>query len=306
MLFPYFVDMAVPVFMIISGYVYFCSFRKNKIEHFEDAYKSSFFVPKIFRYFVPFLITIFVEFVLSLLTNNFNFSFLLGVIRGGFGPGSYYFPVMIQFVFVYPIIYFLIQEKGHKGFFICIALNILYEFFQRTYFITEECYRLLIFRYISVISFGSFLASRENCFDLWDKILSFCIGAGFIFLISYTSYKPKIIIYWTGTSFLATLYILPICDFMIKKCTKIRIQPLEWLGKASFNIFLVQMVYFNYIGYLSFKIFEKNAKLYFSLVLQNGFNILLCSVLGLMFYAMEKRITNRILTLIKISNFRSL
>lgn len=279
---------------------------EKKIEHFEDAYKSSFLVPKIFRYVVPFLITIFVEFVFSLLTNNFNFSFLLGVIRGGFGPGSYYFPVMIQFVFVYPIIYFFIKEKDKKGFFICIALNILYEFFQRTYFITEECYRLLIFRYISVIAFGSFLANKESFFNLWEKILSLCIGVGFIFLISYTSYKPKIIAFWTGTSFLATLYILPICDFLINKCAEIRIQPLEWLGKASFNIFLVQMVYFNYIGGLSLKIFGKMKNCIFSLVLQNGFNIFLCSVLGLMFYAMEKRITNKILNLIKISNFRSL
>ena len=35
-------------------------------------------------------------------------------LQEGTGPGSFYYPIMMQFIFVYPIIYFAIKEKSLK------------------------------------------------------------------------------------------------------------------------------------------------------------------------------------------------
>ena len=56
MFFPFWIDMAVPIFMIVSGYVYACSFTKKNIENLSEAYKLKNIVNKIIRYSIPFLI----------------------------------------------------------------------------------------------------------------------------------------------------------------------------------------------------------------------------------------------------------
>lgn len=44
-LFPFWIDMAVPIFMVVSGFVYTKSFQKNHINTIENAYRvDSFFV----------------------------------------------------------------------------------------------------------------------------------------------------------------------------------------------------------------------------------------------------------------------
>ena len=37
-LFPFWMNMAVPIFMIISGYVYALSYKRNRIEQIKEAY----------------------------------------------------------------------------------------------------------------------------------------------------------------------------------------------------------------------------------------------------------------------------
>ena len=60
-LFPFWIDMAVPVFMIISGYVYSFSYKRNSINRLEDAYLMKNTLSKIVRYTVPFIITYSIE-----------------------------------------------------------------------------------------------------------------------------------------------------------------------------------------------------------------------------------------------------
>lgn len=49
-LFPYIIDMAVPVFMIISGYVFSDSYIKKGITCFENAYDISIISKRVIRY----------------------------------------------------------------------------------------------------------------------------------------------------------------------------------------------------------------------------------------------------------------
>ena len=55
-LFPFWVEMAVPVFMIISGYVSSKSFEKKQINKLAQAYEPFLILSKILRYTIPFII----------------------------------------------------------------------------------------------------------------------------------------------------------------------------------------------------------------------------------------------------------
>ena len=61
--------MAVPIYMIISGFVHACSYKKNKIMYLSDAYLLRNILNKIIRYTVPFMIVYIIE-VIALYVNG--------------------------------------------------------------------------------------------------------------------------------------------------------------------------------------------------------------------------------------------
>ena len=286
--------MAVPMFMIISGYVYAISFEKNDIVALRQAYSLTFIIPKFIRYTIPFVMAFCVETIGELLLSargirNFSIKHWINIFfEGGRGPGSYYYPILLQFLLFYPVIYFIIRKFAFKGLLFCLLLNALFEFFQRMWHCNGEFYRLLLFRYTLVIAFGSWLWQwrQEKIHSLW-KVISFFTGVVFILLYCYIKLSPKIIIYWTSTCFVACLYLLPIASFLIRK-VHISCRPAELLGKASFNIFLVQMVYFTYaVGFV-----RKLVQAHF---VQLCAHIGICVVAGLLFFFVEQKLTGFVL-----------
>lgn len=86
-LFPFWVDMAVPVFMILSGYVYAKSFANKKISSFEDAYESRRIIVKVERFLVPFTMMYILELCSNIVLKDSHYSFRQiynGFLCGGF------------------------------------------------------------------------------------------------------------------------------------------------------------------------------------------------------------------------------
>ncbi len=295
LLFPFWIDMAVPVFMVISGYANAASYKQNQIQCLADIYSFRFLIKKLLRFTIPFsiiyILEVFIEICMegNLLFNG-SFSYInifTCFLSGGWGPGSYYYPIMIQFVFVFPIVYFVIKRNHTLGFVFCLLANAIFEILQYSYGMNESFYRLLLFRYLMLIAFGCFLyQNREKIFRLSGGIVSLAIGASFIILFVYKNHPPVFITYWTSTCWIAGLYVLPILTMLIKldfRCT-----VLEMLGRASYNIFLVQMVYYKF--YAS-NIYEKIERRRYELLA----SIVICIVIGLVFYWGESFFTKKII-----------
>lgn len=293
-LFSYWIEMTVPIFMIISGYVYCLSYQRQNITCFSDAYHPKNIVNKMLRYTVPFLIAYILEVgYLSLIgqitiTRENLFGWILCFFQGGLGPGSYYYPIIIQFIFLYPAIYFIINKNATRGLITCFVINAIYEFLQCVYGVNEELYRVLVFRYIFVIASGCYIASPKTKLSL-KKGLPLCLfGTFYIFCINYLQYTPKIIVHWATTSFIACLYIVPIMFWLIKKVKFCRFKPLEIIGKASYNIFLAQMVWYMVGSWHLEEIIHNRVFLL-------GANLLICIVGGVIFYYIETPITKWII-----------
>lgn len=189
LLFPYWIDMAVTIFMVISGYLYAKSYESKKIDTFEKAYEVKGILEKILRFTIPFMMAFVIEVIFTeVVYSGGGYNWGLVFLQGGLGAGSYYYPIMIQFIFLFPIIYFIVRRYLFKGLLICLGMNAVYELLHWAYGMPEECYRLVAFRYIFVIAFGVFLNYKDYCTDkekeIYKKFLLvfFIVGALFIYL----------------------------------------------------------------------------------------------------------------------------
>ena len=129
-LFPYWMNPAVPVFMITSGYVYTESFKRKEVATFKQAYELKGILDKAIRYTMPLLLIFVIEVPLKMLV--FQKPLGIGTIlnqfwQGGWGPGSYYYTYMMQFIFLFPLIYFAIRKWDFAGLVLCGVANIFYE-----------------------------------------------------------------------------------------------------------------------------------------------------------------------------------
>ena len=278
--------------MIISGYVYSLSLNKENPSCSLDIITSEYLIKKIFRLTIPFTILFVLEWaVLLIFSDNYAFNLMtlktIGVyfLTGGTGPGSYYYPVMMQFVFVAPLIFCVIKKYEEKGVVLSFVANLFYEVLQRAYGMNEQCYRLLLFRYTFLIAFGCYLALNRNKFKKRWYFIAFLAGIAFQILTQYTQYNARIIIYWTRTSCISALYIIPIFFIMIKLVKpEFCVKPINAIGRASYNVFLVQMVYYFHFAKHIYKIVESRP-------IQIIINIIICSLVGFIFYKIETPIT---------------
>lgn len=284
-LFPFWIDMAVPFLMIISGFVYSKSYVKHGIITLENAYCLRNVLNKIIRYTVPFAIAFVLEEVVFIFLGGGRHGILQIIkdfISGGDGRGSYYYPVMIQFIFYFPVIYVLIKKYDLRGLYVCAFINMIYEICKSAYGMNVECYRLLVFRYTLCIAFGCYLSIgnyKRNIGISWAMILT---GILYIVAFRYLGYTPPVTNFWTGTCFWACLYLIPISAWILRS-SGMRNSILELFGRASYNIFLVQMVYYRGAG-IVYGLIKNRA-------LQLGVNLMICLVMGLIFYYIEQPLT---------------
>lgn len=293
LLFPFWIEMAVPIFMVISGYVYSMSYERSTLS-LSSLYSFRELSCKLIRFLIPYGIIFVIELVLkgAILKEQVTIGFLIkAFLRGGSGPGTYYTPTMIQTIFLSPLVYWVIKKFEVKGLFGFFAINILYELFKSLISMGPAAYRLIALRYLFVFSFGVFLFHRKNKqLTVLDYAVG-AIGAIYIIMTQYLGFQPFITNMWVSTSVIACFYVVPIMCFAIRK-ENVHNRFLELLGMASYNIFFVQMLYY-------WALFGKVKRA----INQNSITLLLsfaiCIVLGIAFYKLESPLTKKIVKKLK-------
>lgn len=221
---------------------------------------------------------------------------------GGIGPGSYYFPVMVQFIFLFPLLYFIFNSnKPRVALALCATLNLLYEISVRLYGISDNAYRLISFRYIFLIACGIYLAlCKEKLLIPNKKNISLCtvstlIGIGYIVLTSYTGYREKLFTLWTTTSMLTAFWIFPIFCLLFVLLKNAKESKAQIIGKASYHIFLTQMVYF---ATVSPKIEALITLPRFNRTVFAAISLIICLAVGTVFYILGNKIEQKIFSFI--------
>ncbi len=293
LLFPFWIDMAVPIFMVITGYVNALSYENKNYKGILSLYKPNEILSKWLRLAIPFLPIYILQAVSVTISDCDTVSIqelMLLFLLGGIGPGSYYFPVMLQVVILSPAVWYIVKCHNFKGLAGCFIANVLFEIMKTVFMMSPSIYRLCSLRYLFILSFGFYLYcikdDKTQCKKKWYYLVGI-LGACYITVFNYTDMEPIITNQWTVTSVFAVMFIVPVMLHLMRPQT-IRCAIVESLGQASWDVFLVQMCYY-------WAVFGKIYPYISSIPLGLLINTVVCSVVGICYCKVETPITQRAL-----------
>lgn len=278
-IFPFYIWLAVPTFMLISGYMNALSCEKHGIMNLGAWYEPKYLWKKMIYIMIPYLIIYLSEWASQIIFfhRKINIRECIYVLfTGGWGPGSYYILMLVQLLFLFPWIYFGVAKAPRLGSGVIIGLQFLLECTVQYIAIPESVYRILILRYLIFVWFGIVL----YCY--YDKFNRICIalmgitGALYLWLITYSDWQMKIFRYWTSTSMPTVLWIGFLMILAMRYLIRLP-QSIDYVmntvGKSTYYIFLVQMMYFAFDWQINMS----------QQWLANTSVILICCMLGIAF-----------------------
>ena len=275
-LYYWLITIAVPIFMLCTGYVTAVSFDSKNIS-LEEATKKSSILPKLKRYTMPFLWFYIAETLFTFISIKTGFLDYIGAldfpynagyrnmemtlpgtliffIAGGRGQhGTYYYPVIMQVVFLIPFIYNTVKKSKYgiwKCFAVAVGLDIIFAIISTLsgVYVSGFYNRMIAVRYIFALSLGCHIYLYRKNLGKYKWYIMFILGVAYTILISYTGYKPFVYKTWKYTSALNMFYIAPIFMLGTKYLKNIKFRPLEEIGKASYHILMVQILFFNFLA----------------------------------------------------------
>lgn len=279
------INMAVPVFLILTGYNFAMSNQKKTDGKIIGMYGWRVIKPKLIRFLLPFFVICILEIVLLYIEGK-NINLFRIFAMGAYGPGSYYVPVMLQLLVIFPIIYIVVRWNAKIGLLAAAAMNIIFEIIIQIAGVEKYYYRLMIGRYILLIAFGCYLYLHpKSRIKPYQMVCMMAAGLMYIISTLHFDYQPLLFEYWTPTAMPVDFYIFPIVVLLFRKFYHSTIPGrvgllLAEIGKASYHIFLFQMVYYHFeLG---------SIRLQMPVSLSIISNIVLCVCVGISFYEAEK------------------
>jgi hypothetical protein len=284
---PLFIQHAVPVFIIIAGINSSLSiYRRGKIslsyEYSLDKFKKYFQ-----RILIPFSIVWLFEimaliFAKKATVGKIFFSFF----AGGIGPGNFYTPVFIQHLIFFPLVIWLKNKFSSYNQFIMLLgfffVSIFLEWMCIVLIVPEWLYSPLYLRYLFAAVIGSYMVSHE--FSKKAIFLLMPLSITYIISVSYLKYDFPTIIYsaWGfqhAPAYFYTAFLVYFLWWIYPFLRNIERLILP-IGKASYHIFLFQMMWFWFPAQFLRKLVT-NDFLYLSL------NIFACLLVGYVFYKIQ-------------------
>ncbi|MBU8923021.1 MAG: acyltransferase [Bacteroidales bacterium] len=290
---------ALAVFMILVGYNGAQSYLRRGWTDLRQMYDLNYLSKKFWRILRPFLLIFIIETIFVLLITPvridswFSIIIIKSFLGGGWGPGSFYIPVIIQCLLILPLLYLLLRKGIARALIMIFIVDVGIEIMLHLYGIEPSLYRLLCFRYLIAISLGVFIVFRPE----GNKIF-LTLGAmtGFVYILALNTGHAGILEDLNWRIHKAPIYVwdLMLVVIMLKYFSR---DDMSWFsrmfryfGKASYHIFLVQMAYFFIVG-ITVKHFtglQVSQDQRFLLI-----NVVLCCVVGALFYRFESGFTLR-------------
>ncbi|RSD35195.1 MAG: acetyltransferase, fucose-4-O-acetylase [Methanohalophilus sp.] len=255
---PFHIWQAVPIFIIIAGYVGALSYKRHQNSTLLQLYSIRLLSRRIKRIIVPFIVVFTIQIIYIYIyiypdvgpiqITNIITSF----ISGGHGPGSYFVPLIIQHILILPILYVWIIKYPKYFIPLTFLISLTLEQLMILLSVPVDVYRLLYIRYFFAGALGVWLAINHKT-PIKILILGALLSSIYIFVVNYLNYQPSFIYpAWSSQhspSYLWTLLIIVAgISYFPEDATNLIQSLIKKLGQASWHIFLVQMTYFWILG----------------------------------------------------------
>lgn len=314
---PYHIWQAVPLFLMIAGITGAYGYRKRNAVSLKECYDPKLLLRRYSRLLIPFLLLYILELIIlptSLQIPPGPLPFIISFFLGGVGYGAFFVPVILQSVLIVPLLYLMALRNPEQMVGVALCLNILFV----AWVVLSGNTGISSFIYLQYLFAGALGVWLVTSTKRPGTIIGIGAAASFMFitLASYTSlFPPTSIFYqyggilqfptigWTLVLAMAGLKYLPVI-------------PAHWfdrslagIGKASWHIYLVQMLYFLFPSkYVVLSLAKVSPGFYRGIMLPlfGGFspvlmltegvvvNILICVICGYAWYYSENRLLGRI------------
>jgi len=263
---------------------------KGGINSLLECYNRQLLKKRFDRIMWVYLFTVAFEMLASFILTNYlqigNFQlnyWLKEFFNGGSGPGSYFVPLLIQIILFLPVLYVIANKNINYMLIGSFAVNMLFELYCYYYNMPQSTYRFIFLRYLFAVALGVWLAKTKQI--NWYFVT---VGAivSLLYITSYNFYDFKLPVQpdWSpqnAPAFLWPLMVVLLGLKILPEQAKGIVKLIAELGKASYHIFLVQMVYYYYMDYL----FKNLHICIYTLI-----NLSICLSVGYIFYLFEKKL----------------
>lgn len=172
-------------------------------------------------------------------------------LKGNFGPGAYYYWIMLEFLLVFPLLKRLIFKYDVQGLFIVGIMNLFYCIACEYYQFEKDIDDVLVFRYLLLIGMGIYLYKvKDKEISNRNLLEMMVIGLVYSLLPLYWNYEYRIFTYWSKTSMMVSFWVFPLIYMAMKIAKNIHGKGmfkdmLILIGRASYHIMCVQMLFFD-------------------------------------------------------------
>ena len=296
---------AVPIFFILMAINASMSFKRHKYDVLTSVYPD-YLKGRFERVIYPLIILWILSLIMGILLSKdvyFGIMTFVGYLPLS-GPGNYFISILIQFVLIFPILYKLYKYNPKYLLITGFILNFVFEILStQISFLSDNSYwyRACILRYLFLIILGMWLVDNFESANLKSLIKKKNVLTGLIVSIVYItgvsifSWKfPYFQSSWQPQTILSFFYPLIICAIGIRYLPSVPNNIwncIGLIGKASYHIFLIQILFF--VSGLQL--------IFYDLSLQNTFNsvtllvvtvnITILIILGLLFYYMDLKVS---------------
>lgn len=319
---------AIPIFFIVMGITLGMSFKRRKYSNLKEIYSKNYFKSRFIRLYFPYIVLLLITVILGVLiliaTNinlfgNFSLYTLVGYIPlNGPNFGSYFITLVLQVIFVFPLIYIAYMRNPKITLISVVIIDLTFQILAY-YYVSPLLYSICIIRFISALTIGLWISDHDfnldNSLDILSKVKIFLLNNKlFIFLsligilylsLWYLLYEGYLISLFYPLPYLnnkfatfgcqnvlsfvyvALLIILAFIIFPNKSKSR-TLNQIGIIGKASYHIFLIQILYFT--------IFSLSNILSTSIIINKILiilgDVLLCIILGILFYYLEQKFSS--------------
>ncbi len=285
---PFHIWHAVPIFIVIAGMNGTLSnVQRSGGSIFPHAYSSSRLQRHFRNIIIPFLTIWLLEIVVQACTKKIApGKIIYTFFAGGIGPGSYFTPVYIQHLMIFPMILWLknkfqtLNRYAFVLFFLLLSLSL--EWLCLVFSVPEWLYRLLYVRYLFAAFLGSYLLSPG--FTKSMALLLTAVSLVYIVCLSYGAFNPAMMYpswgFQHAPAYFYTVFLV-VCLWHLYPLFQRFDFAIMFIGKATYHIFLLQMVWFKMIAHTVQGFVPDN-------VVYLAINIAVCLLLGCLFFKMQE------------------
>lgn len=294
---------AVSFFLMISGFMLASTMEKYPSREL-DWYRKENLIPRILRFFLPLIPVVIAGLFIHIVIQDKPYDWLRVIKRfllGGFAPGSYYIVVMIQILLLFPLLYKAVARWKEKGVLLILALTLVWDILATGLLsLSEDTYKFCAIRLLPQVALGIYAKVTELKHRSPFCIGLFFIGLIYVLIFVYLKALPLPLFYqWRSASLFVALFLYPIVTGCLAAFQTIHYpqsgrasETMILLSNATYHIFLIQMFYYNMIGYS----WNEKAN---HILLTMPVNLIVCMAGGVLYYKLSSPLEAKLLKKIK-------